>query len=106
MPIPGSTDRTVATTILEQLGGRRFLVMTGAKHLLAHPHALSFQLPSNFAKNGINRVRIELNAMDLYDVTFSRCRGIEVQFEEKVHGIDCEQLRGVLTETTGLALSL
>ncbi len=68
----GSSDMTVATTILEQLGGRRFLVMTGARYLLAHAAALSFQLPSNFAKNGINRVRVDLNSHDLYDVTFSR----------------------------------
>ncbi|MBB6143698.1 hypothetical protein HNQ77_001647 [Silvibacterium bohemicum] len=54
--------------------------MTGAKFVLAQPNALSFQLPSNFARNGINRVRVELNGQDLYDVTFLRCRGLKVYF--------------------------
>jgi hypothetical protein len=102
----GSSDMTVATTILEQLGGRRFLVMTGARYLLAHAAALSFQLPSNFARNGINRVRIDLNAHDLYDVTFSRCRGIKSFYEQKVEGLYCDQLRSVFTETTGLEVTL
>jgi hypothetical protein len=104
---PLSTSNTaVAGTILEQLGGQRFVVMTGAKFLLAHPSALSFQLPSNFALNGINRVRIELNAQDLYNVTFSRCRGIKVFHQSRIEGIDCELLRSVFTESTGLEVSL
>jgi hypothetical protein len=101
-----TTDVTIAETILNQLGGKRFLVMTGAKLLLAHPSGLSFHLPSNFAEKGINRVRIELTAQDLYDVTFSRCRGLKSFYEHKVEGLYCDQLRSVFTETTGLELSL
>ncbi len=105
MPIP-KPEIAVASVILEQLGGRRFLAMTGAKHLLAHPSALSFRLPSNFAKRGINYIRIELNGMDLYDVTCSRVRGMETIHEEKMLNVDCEQLRTVFTDVTGLATSL
>lgn len=47
MPIPKS-EIAVAGVILEQLGGRRYLVMTGARRLLAHPSALSFRLASKF----------------------------------------------------------
>lgn len=102
----GKKDTTIANTILDQLGGRRFLMMTGAKFLLAHPNALSFQLPPNFARNGINRVRIELNGRDLYDLTFSRCRGLKIFFQTRVEGIDCEQLRPAFVESTGLDVSL
>lgn len=80
--------------------------MTGAKHLLAHPFALSFRLPSNFARRGINYVRIELNGIDLYDVTCSRVRGIDTIHEERLLNIDCEQLRAVFTDVTGVATSL
>lgn len=96
----------VAAVILEQLGGRRFLRMTGAKNLLAHPSALTFRLPSNFARNGINHVRIQLNAMDLYDITLSRVRGTEVIHEEELRDVYCDQLREVFRSTTGLETSL
>lgn len=101
-----TSDMTVANTILSQLGGRRFLAMTGAKFLLAHASALSFHLPSNFAKNGINRVRIDLTPQDLYDVTFTRARGIKIFYQTKIDGIYCDQLREAFTETTGLDLAL
>lgn len=105
MPVP-KPELAVAAVILEQLGGKRFLVMTGARHLLAHPSALSFRLPSNFARDGINHIHIELTALDLYDVTFARYRGIDLTHQVRVTDIDCEQLRSIFTETTGLALSL
>lgn len=105
MPFP-KPELAVATVILEQLGGKRFLVMTGARHLLARPSALSFRLPSNFARDGINHVHVELTALDLYDVTFSRYRGLDLIGQVKVNDIDCEQLRPIFTETTGLSLSL
>lgn len=101
-----TSDMTVAQTILAQLGGQRFLTMTGAKFLLAHASALSFHLPSNFAKDGINRVRIDLTAQDLYDVTFSRARGIKIFYQSKVDGLYCDQLREVFTEATGLEVAL
>ena len=101
-----TTDVTIAEAILNQLGGKQFLVMTGAKLLLAHPSGLSFHLPSNFAEKRINRVRIELTGQDLYDVTFTRCRGLKIFYERKVDGLFCDQLRSVFTETTGLELTL
>jgi hypothetical protein len=102
----GRSDVTIANTILSQLGGERLLAMTGAKFLLAHESALSFHLPSNFATNGINRVRIDLTAMDLYDMTFMRARGLKVFYQSKAEGLDCEQLRAAFTEATGLEVSL
>ncbi len=50
----------VAQTILQQLGGRRFMAMTGARAMAAHKDGLSFKLPSNFARHGINYVKITL----------------------------------------------
>lgn len=62
--------------------------------------------PGAFALNGINRVRIELNAQDQYDVTFSRCRGIKVFHQSRAEAIGCEQLRSVFTESSGLEVTL
>jgi hypothetical protein len=80
--------------------------MTGAKPLLAHESALSFHLPSNFATNGINRVRINLTAADHYDMTLIRARGLKVFDKTKIEGLHCDQLRSIFTEATGLEVSL
>lgn len=61
---------TIAETILSQLGGNRFLAMTGAKYLLDIGDGLSMTIPRNVSK--ANRLKITLNALDLYDVEFTR----------------------------------
>ncbi len=95
-----------AKTILAQLGGSSFVAMTGAKNFIAYPSAVTFQLPSNFARNGINKVRIELSPADLYNLTFSRVRGLKVFYESKVEGIYCDRLRDTFTEITGLDVQM
>lgn len=100
------TDMTVAKTILEQLGGRRFIAMTGAKNFLGDTNSLSFQLPARFAKNGINAIKIVLNGSDTYDVTFSKFRAMKVTLVASSEGVYAEDLRSLISEETGLALSL
>jgi len=63
-----ATDMMVSKEILRQLGGNRFIVMTGAKGFVGSDDALSFQLPK--ASKKIKGVRITLNKNDLYDLTF------------------------------------
>lgn len=64
------TDKAIAETILKQLGGNQFRMMTGAKNFLAIENGLQFQLP--YPK--INRVKIELRPNDTYTVEFGRAR--------------------------------
>ncbi|EFE7250305.1 hypothetical protein F9V24_27190, partial [Escherichia coli] len=63
----------VATEILNQLGGNRFIAMTGAKNFTCFDEngesGLCFRLPSNFAMKGINLVKIKLTFSDTYLVT-------------------------------------
>ena len=101
------TDMTVSKIILEQLGGHRFTVMTGAKQLTGHEKALSFRLPGNgFAKDGINYVKIQLNAEDTYDVTFVKLRGVNFTVVKERKSIYAEDLQDVFTAVTGLKTSL
>ena len=60
---------TVAKTILSQLGGNQFVVMTRLKRF-CRPDYLSFRIGKN--KTSCNTVTITLNSLDLYDVRFSR----------------------------------
>lgn len=101
----------VAETILNQLGGNKFLAMTGAKGLGGWDTGLQFSLPARFAKNGIRRVRIELTPADLYNVTFYKSKRervapcvtipgfIEVERHEMIYA---DQLQPLFTQATGL----
>lgn len=100
------SDLTVSQTILEQLGGGRFIAMTGAKQFIGSATTLSFRVPK--AKDGITGVRITLTPMDLYDVEFLRLRGVvaEPDVVAKVQGAYAEDLRRVFTAHTGLDTTL
>ncbi len=102
-----ATDTTVASTILAQLGGTRFLVMTGAKNLIAGANQLTFRLPgAGFCKNGINCVRVTLNGTDTYTMEFLKIRGMKVTTVETVEGLYDDMLRPVFTRATGLVTNL
>lgn len=94
----------VANTIREQLGGRRFEVMTGAKDFMGDADSLAFKLPRG-ARDGINYVKITL-AADLYTVTFYKFRGVNITPVYEVVMIQADQLREVFTRYTGLETSL
>lgn len=92
----------VAQTILQQLGGNRFAVMTGAKNFVGSDDALSFALPSNFARNGINRVRVTLQPSDTYTVTFFKIRGTKVAEIATRDDVYADSLQTVFKHVTGL----
>lgn len=104
----GQAEQSVAQTILEQLGGRKFTAMTGAKNLVGGKDSLSFRLPGGggFTKNGINGVRIVLLPSDTYKVTFSRIRGSKVTVVSEHDDIYVDALREVFEQETGLRTSL
>jgi len=99
---------TIAQMILEQLGGNRFALMTGANKFLGSANALSFSLPGGggFCKNGINRVYIELTPADEYAVKFYRLRGAKLVTISEHTGIYCDGLRELFERETGLATSM
>ena len=91
-----------ANTILAQLGGKRFVVMTGAKNFVGSADSLGFSLPARFAKGGINKVRVTLTPDDLYTVEFFKLRGVDIRVIAQVEGIYADQLQSAFTEATGL----
>jgi len=100
------TNPSVASEILAQLGGNKFVAMTGAKNFGTTGRNLSFRLPARFAKNGINYVIITLRPDDTYDVEY----GKTVKYQKKVihvsKGIYFDMLRRDFTDKTGLDTSL
>jgi len=59
---------TIAQTILDQLGGNKFIAMTGAKNLLGGKNSLSMRIGRNRSK--ANYLSVTLNGLDLYDMEF------------------------------------
>ena len=99
-----SPDLKVAETILAQLGGGRFIAMTGAHNFVGSSYSLTFRIPK--AREGINGVRIELQGDDTYSVHFLRVRGAQWIKVEGLAGVYADMLRDVFSRATGLALSL
>ncbi|MEH2959741.1 hypothetical protein [Candidatus Merdisoma sp. JLR.KK006] len=105
----------VADTILEQLGGNKFLAMTGAKNLLADGNTLRMTLPKNYSR--ANRLWITLNGDDTYTMDFFRFtagqlnrRTYQFTADKKesvkvVKGVYCDMLQEIFTATTGMNTS-
>ena len=106
----------IAGTILEQLGGNRFLAFTGSKDLMAVDRGLQMSLVRNSSR--ANRLRITLNWDDTYTMKFYRHTngGLRIdhkkgtaEFKEpkdtdvkEYEHIYFDQLQELFTETTGL----
>lgn len=102
----------VADIILEQLGGNKFLAMTGANHLLSDGNTLRMNLPKNASK--ANRLWITLNADDTYTMnffkftsgklnkkTFTWTEDKKVDVKE-IKGVYCDMLQDIFTSVTGM----
>ncbi|MDE9429867.1 hypothetical protein [Xenorhabdus bovienii] len=92
----------IANTILAQMGGNRFIAMTGAKYLVAIENGLQFKLPARFAAKGINCVQITLESSDTYKMKFLKIREVECKEISEIQGLFFDQLQEFFTEQTGL----
>lgn len=99
---------TTASAIYEQLGGDKFQVMTGAKALVGMEDGLLVNLPTRFAKNGINKVEIKITPADTYTVRFMRYmpRKLACETISEVENVYAEALPGLFSDTTGLDLTI
>ena len=97
------SDLTVANTILKQLGGTgRLNAMTGAKNFVGSENAVHFRIGRN--SKSINVVRIELNAMDTYDVEYGRIWGDKYKIVAAEEGIYNDMLVESFERNTGMCL--
>jgi hypothetical protein len=97
-------DKRKAATILKQIGGNRFIAMTGAKDFAFSNKYMSFKIGRN--SKGINFVRIAHNGKDLYDMEFGfvSVRGIKVK--KKVKDIYADMLGTMFKKYTGMNVRL
>lgn len=95
----------IAQTIVTQLGGRRFIAMTGAGDFIGGDNFITFSLPAGFAKDGINKIRITLDWTDTY--IFEALKifpGPELKFDtiQKLDYVYADDLEDIFTSITGL----
>lgn len=101
------SDLTIAKTILNQLGGQRFILMTGSKDFVGGNDYLQFKVGRNL--NGISHVKIIYNyGKDLYTAIFMKWNGRKMEFKEvaKFEELYCEDLTERFVEQTGLLTRL
>lgn len=106
----------IANLILEQLGGNKFVAMTGSKNFRGNDNMLRMSLARN--KSKANNLDIILEPDDTYTMRFFHYtaprmnRKTQRFYEEKItdieviQGVYCEQLQEVFSRVTGLYTSL
>lgn len=91
-----------ATQILNQLGGNKFIAMTGATCFSDGNTLIAKFKGSKIA----NIMYITLKENDLYDVKICKFRGLDVKPVKEVCGAYAEMLKNIFEQTTGLKTSL
>ena len=99
------SNLTVAKTILEQLGGNKFRMMTGAKNLAGDENSLSMRIGRNSSNS--NYLKITLNSLDTYDMKFCKLtRKYEDKSVTEYSDVYNDMLTDVFTSHTGMYTSL
>jgi len=91
-----------ATQTLNQLGGNKFIAMTGATCFSDNETLIVKFKGSRIA----NIMYVTLNSMDTYDVKICKFRGMDVKTIKEVSGAYSDMLRNIFESTTGLRTSL
>lgn len=93
-----------AQNILRQLGGNRFLMMTGANQIVATDEGVRFRIPR--AQNRIKALEVALNGKDLYDLRWLNIKGFSCKVIREDKDVYADQLCGFFETRTGLRTSL
>ena len=105
VPIKESSGKQIAQTILQQLGGNKFIAMTGAKNLGFTNKGLQMKIGRN--TKGVTHVIIDLDrGKDLYNIEFVKIRGVKRTTVKKLKGVYADQLGKIFTKYTGLRTRL
>src|SRR6056300_1707277 len=97
-------SKSQASELLKQLGGNKFISMTGAKNLTFSGLGLVMQIGKN--SKGVTHVRFKLSSKDLYDIDFLSIRGSNVKTKSKEKGVYGDQLGVMIKKNTGLNIRL
>jgi len=98
-------DKRQGAETLKQLGGNRFIMMTGAKHFGVGPNGMSFKIGRNSKR--VNHVTIDYDrGRDLYNMKFDWVTIKGIKNKKTLKGIYADQLQDMFTRYTGMYTSL
>jgi hypothetical protein len=94
-----------AQTVIAQLGGNKFLAMTGARDFVRGSDDLRFRLPR---PSKITHFWVRLEADDTYTVEGGKwnAKRLEVVRIKRAEGVTGETLAPIFEQITGLRVSL
>jgi len=92
-------NQQVAQTILRQLGGNKFIAMTGSKNFVSNTKENSLTMKLTRNKLSASHLRIKLTANDDYTMEFFGRTGT---IKKTIEGVYCDMLQDIFTEVTGL----
>lgn len=98
----------VSETILQQLGGNKFIAMTGASRISGDSTHLSFKIPRNTSKANAIGIYYDRGS-DTYTMKFWKQKGaptFEMVLVEQFDDVYADMLRTLFTDVTGLETSL
>ena len=98
-------NQEIAKIILDQIGGiNKIAAMIGASNFVAIENGIQFKFKGSKI---FNCIRIEVNGLDLYNVTFYKLGKYgEIKREETIENLFNQFLKMVFENATGLYLSL
>ena len=100
-----AVDKKQGAEILKQLGGNRFIMMTGAKHFGVGKEGLSFKIGRNSKQ--VNHIKIDYDrGRDLYNIKFDWVTKRGIKNKKTLKGVYADQLQKVFTMHTGMYTSL
>ena len=93
--------------ILQQLGGRKFIAMTGATVMRDGDNKLIAKIKGS---KKYNHVEISHNSLDLYDIRFVKIGGQKTMYaikkDETFNNVYADNMVNLIESETGLYLSL
>jgi hypothetical protein len=92
--------------LLQQLGGNKFIAMTGAKNLAVDKSKNELHMKIGRNSKSISHVIIKLTSADLYNMEFLSIRGSSRKIKSKEKGVYADQLGKMFTKNTGLNVRL
>jgi len=98
-------DKRQGAEALKQIGGNRFIAMTGAKHFGVGPNGMSFKIGRNSKR--VNHVTIDYDrGRDLYNMKFDWVTIKGIKNKKTLKGVYADQLAKAFEKYTGMYTSL
>jgi hypothetical protein len=93
----------IATTILNQIGGNKFIAMVGANNMVYDTNSLSFKFKM-FPK--ANYLKIKLESNDTYTMTFMKITPSKFFTVKEFNMVYADKLASIFSDFTGLRTHL